>query len=80
MICEVSLSHRLNLSWAERQVGPRCSIQPASLTTYPVGGGWGTTSGQREGDADQGCFKPWEIFLKSLSYFEGPSGGLAGVS
>lgn len=57
-------------------MGPRCSM-PASLLDH-ISCGWrvgGTTSGQREGAADQGCFKPWEILLMSLSYFEGPSEG-----
>ena len=50
---------------------------PASLLNH-ISCGWrvgGTTSGQKEGAADQGFFKPWEIFLMSLSYFEGPSEG-----
>lgn len=76
MIYEVSLSHRLNLSWAERQGGPptlHARQPPPPHILWVVGGG--TTSGQREGAADQGSFKPWEIFLMSHSRFEGSSEG-----
>lgn len=57
-------------------MGPRRSM-PASLL-HRISCGWwvgGTTSGQREGAADQGSFKPWEIFLMSHSRFEGSSEG-----